>query len=187
MTISRRNFMALLSMVGLNIPGISKANGTSEHQNKKSIVVYYSHTGNVKTIAESIARLTNSRIVVIEPVTPYPAAYSETTEIVQEQMRNGITPPIQLPTVDFNNYNTIYVGSPTWWGHISKPIERFLSDVNLEGKTIRLFTSHGGSGVANTLSDVRRICPNATVTRSIAFRGSSRASESILQEWISNP
>ena len=185
MTISRRNCMAVFSMIGLSAAGI-KSSAAAQTQSGRSIVVYYSRSGNVKAIAEMIARLTGSDTVVIEPETPYPAAYSETTKIVRKQMDEGIVPPVKTPAADFSLYDTIYVGSPTWGGHISRPTERFLADAGFEGKTIRLFTSHGGSGVARTLDDVRRLCPKCNVTKSIAFQGASRATESALKAWIEN-
>ena len=57
MMISRRNCMAVLSMIGLSAASI-QSSAASQTQKGRSIVVYYSRSGNVKTIAEMIARLT---------------------------------------------------------------------------------------------------------------------------------
>lgn len=183
MKLTRRH--CLISASGLLsslVTGGAIAQTTDKAQNAKSIVVYYSHSGTVKRIAERIGVLTNSPVVVIEPETPYPTDYSSTTELVQDQMKKGIVPPNKPMDIDFNAYDTIYVGSPTWWGHISRPLERFLADTNLEGKRIKLFTSHGGSGRASTQDDIERLAPKSNVVESIAFYGG--ANDQALRRWV---
>jgi flavodoxin len=152
----------------------------------RSIIIYFSRTGHVAGLAKTLAGLTGARMLAVEPVTPYPEAYSETTEIVQDQMRKGIVPPIRPVTVNWDEIDTVYIGSPTWWGHLCRPIERFLTDYKFRGKKVYLFTSHGGSGRASTLDDVKRLCPDNNIAESIAFYGSGTGSEGQLKNWISN-
>lgn len=175
--------MTVLSALGLTAVQ-AQQNGNAKKSQPKSIVIYFSRTGNVEKLAHQISEITGAPLIKLEPVTPYPATYGETTEIVQDQMRKGIVPPIKPVNINLDDYDVIYLGSPTWWGHICRPMERFLSDHKLEGKRLMLFTSHGGSGEADTADDIRRLCPKSEVSN-IAFYGSGVRSEAQLKNWIS--
>ncbi len=175
--------MTLLSAFGLT--GIyAQQSEDSRKSQPKSIVVFFSRTGNVEKLAHQISDITGAPMVKLEPEKPYPEAYRETTNIVKDQMNRGIVPPIKPLNIKFDEYEVIYLGSPTWWGHISRPMERFLSDYKLDGKRLMLFTSHGGSGEANTADDIRRLCPQSKVSN-IAFYGSGVRAESQIKKWIS--
>lgn len=175
--------MTLLSALGVTGVHAQNKEGVKKSQ-AKSIVVFFSRTGNVEKLAHQISDITGAPLVKLEPEKPYPEAYRETTEVVKDQMNQGIVPPIKPVNINFDEYDVIYLGSPTWWGHICRPMERFLSDYKLEGKRLMLFTSHGGSGEANTADDIRRLCPNSEVSN-IAFYGSGVRAESQLKKWIS--
>ncbi|WP_374110724.1 flavodoxin [uncultured Anaerofustis sp.] len=53
---------------------------------KKSLVAYFSHSGNTKTAAEKIAGLTNSDLFEIKPVKRYPNNYNETVDIAKKKL-----------------------------------------------------------------------------------------------------
>lgn len=136
------------------------------------------------SLAKTIAELTGAQMLKVEPIEAYPNAYSETVDIVKEQMNKGIVPAIKPLKVNFDDFDVIYLGSPTWWGHISRPMERFLTDNKFKGKKVMQFTSHGGSGVAHTREDVQRLCSGNDIAESNAFYGGSANDKADLQSWI---
>lgn len=174
--------MTLLSALGVTGVHAQQKDETMKSQ-PKSIVVFFSRSGNVEKLAHLVSDITGAPLVKLEPEKPYPNAYRETTEVVKDQMNQGIVPPIKPVNINFDDYDVIYLGSPTWWGHISRPMERFLSDYKIDGKRLMLFTSHGGSGEANTADDIRRLCPKSKVSN-IAFYGSGVRAEAQLKNWI---
>lgn len=178
MSIKRR------SLLGLAAAGLLNNAIGAQSAASRSIVVYFSRTGCTKRIAELISRLADAELVEIVLVDPYPESYSETTTIVKDQMQKGVLPDIKPLNVDFSQFDTIYLGSPTWWGHIARPVEKFLADEKFSGKTIKLFTSHGGSGRAGTQEDVERLCPQCRVSESLVFYGSSGLNPDRIAEWI---
>ena len=64
----------------------------------------------------------------------------------KDEIRHGYHPTIKKDNVDLNSYDTVYLGSPIWWGTMAPPVMIFLSENDLDGKTILPFTTHGGGG-----------------------------------------
>lgn len=132
-----------------------------------SAVVYFSHTGNTRTVAEHIAELTGADLFEIKSLTQYPKAYYPSTHFVKKEIESGILPEIEPIAVDLSDYEVIFVGSPTWWHHIAGVVQRWLLDNDLRGKTIAPFNTHGGGGLMHCNEDVRRLCPDSNVINNL--------------------
>ncbi len=76
--------------------------------------------------------------------------------------------------------------SPIYWGTYAPEMETALKDVDFTGKTIRIVTTHEGSGLANALSDVKKICKDANVLNdSIAIQGSDcKNAKNKIENWV---
>ena len=76
--------------------------------------------------------------------------------------------------------------SPIYWGTYAPEVETAIKDLDFTGKTIRVITTHEGSGLGNVVSDVKRICTGATVLDdALAIRGSSvKTAKSRVEEWV---
>ena len=85
-------------------------------------------------------------------------------------------------------YDTIYIGSPIYWGTMPQPMWTQLEKLSFAGKTIRVFTTHEGSGIGNVLSDVKKICNGANVLDdAIAIEGSTvNIAKNEIENWINN-
>ena len=55
------------------------------------------------------------------------------------------------------------VNQANWWGDMPQPLYTFLEEYDFSGKTIIPFNSHGGSGFSNTIEEIKKLQPNATV------------------------
>lgn len=151
--------------------------------NNKSIVVYYSRTGdnysvgnitvgNTAKIANEIAKQSGADIFEITPVTPYPAVYKECTDVAKQELEDNARPAIATTVENFDQYNTVYLGYPIWWGDAPMIVYTFLENYNFENKTVITFNTHEGSGSAGTAQKIQKAIPKATVKEGIVMTGS---------------
>ena len=136
------------------------------------LVVFYSHTGNTRTIARHIQALTGCDLLDLEPVTPYPRDYDTVVSQAKKEKQQGFLPPLKNPLDMVSRYDVILVGSPSWWGTFAGPVRTFLSTAALDGKTLISFITHEGSGLGSAPADLRRLCPSAKTGEGLAIRGS---------------
>ena len=66
---------------------------------------------------------------------------------------------------NIDQYDTIFLGYPNWWGDMPMILYTFLDQYDLSGKTIVPFNTNGGSGFSNTISTITKLEPNATVVK----------------------
>lgn len=69
---------------------------------------------------------------------------------------------LRIETVD--QYDTILLGYPNWWGDMPMPLYTFLEENDFAGKTIIPFTVHGGSGFSDTVDTIAQLQPDAQVS-----------------------
>lgn len=136
----------------------------------KILVAYYSWSGHTKMAAQKIAEATGGTLCEIKPADAYPTAYRACTERAKREIEAGFRPRLQeMP--DLSAYGLIFIGSPNWWSSIAPPVASFLTSGDLSGKTVALFVTHGGGGVAGCEQAVRELCPHARVLPGRAFHG----------------
>ena len=150
----------------------------------KSIVVYYSRTGenysvgnitvgNTAKVAAEIAKQTGADLFEIKPVKPYPANYQKCIEVAQQEKEDNARPQIATTVENFGQYRTVYLGYPNWWGDMPMIVYTFIESQNFDGKTVIPFVTHEGSGLSGTPQKLRKALPKATVTDGIAITGST--------------
>ena len=76
--------------------------------------------------------------------------------------------------------------SPIYWGTYAPELETAIKNLDFTGKTVRIITTHEGSGLGNVLQDIKRTCKGATVLDdALAIRGSTvNDAKSIIEEWV---
>ena len=161
---------------------------------KKSLILYFSRAdenyavgyitkGNTEVVAEYVKELINGDMVKIEPLIPYSKEYSKCIEEAKERIGNA---PIKEIEVNTSEYDVIYILSPIYWGTYAPELETAIKELDLKGKTIRVITTHEGSGLGNVINDLKRICSGANVLDDgLAIRGSKvKESREMIKEWI---
>lgn len=162
----------------------------TENDNKntqigKVLVVYFSQSGNTEAVANFIHDAVGGDIVKLETETPYPSDYDELVDYAQEEQRENARPVLSTHIDNIDEYDTIFLGYPNWWGDMPMSIYTFLDEYDLSGKTIAPFITHGGSGLSGTPENIKKEEPNATVTEGLAVSGSSsRNSQSTVNNWL---
>ena len=163
-------------------------------KDKKSLIIYFSRAdenyavgyvdkGNTEYVAEYVRDLTNADMFKVEPLVPYAKDYQACIKEAKERIGNA---PIKGEVGDISSYEVIYIMSPIYWGTYAPEVETAIKDLNFTGKTIRVVTTHEGSGLANVVSDVKRICKGANVLDdAIAIKGTeAKNSKSRIESWI---
>lgn len=168
-----------------NAGAISEGNSTNPEASK-TVVVYFSGTGNTKAVAEQIAEELSADIFEIEPEEPYTDDdlnyNNDSCRANQEMNDDSSRPEIANDLSDILQYDTIYIGHPIWWGTAPRIIQTFLDSYDLSGKTIYTFCTSGGSGIEQSVSDLRKAYPNLDIRGGYRFR--SNASASDIQEGV---
>ena len=113
--------------------------------------------GNTGIIARMIAEQTGADLFEIKPETPYPTTYQGLLDVSQQEMRDNARPEIADTVDNMDDYDTIFIGYPNWWGDMPMIVYNFLESYDLSGKTIVPFCTHGGSGLSDTESTIADI------------------------------
>lgn len=165
----------------------SSDSSTPTETGSKSLVVYFSWSGNTENVAKSIQSQTDSDIFEIVPATPYSDDYDTVVDLAQEEQRKNARPAISGNIENIEQYDVVYVGFPNWWGDMPMILYTFFDSYDLSGKTVALFCTSGGSGLSNTVNEVKSLEPNATVTAGLHI-GSSSASnpDNAVSEWLND-
>lgn len=165
----------------------SNNSSTPTETDAKSLVVYFSWSGNTENVAKSIQSQTNSDIFEIVPTTPYSDDYDTVVDLAQEEQRTDARPAISDNIENIEQYDIIYVGFPNWWGDMPMILYTFFDTYDLSGKTVALFCTSGGSGLSNTVNEVKSLEPNATVTEGLHIgSGSSSNPDNAVSEWLND-
>ena len=163
-------------------------------KDKKSLIIYYSRAdenysvgyvekGNTEYVAEYVKEFTNADMFKVEPLVPYAKDYQTCIKEAKERIGNA---PIKEKINDISKYEVIYIMTPIYWGTYAPEIETAIKDLDFSNKIIRVITTHEGSGLANVVSDVKRICKGANILDdALAIVGSqAKDSKDIVERWI---
>ena len=134
----------------------AKAPAAADTPNK-TLVVYFSATGSTERIANMIAAENGADVFVITPETPYTSADLSWTnsgsrvsyehdhpEAQNEVALTEITPE------NWDNYDTVYIGYPIWWGIAAWPVNPFVTDNDFTGKAVIPFCTSASSGLGQS-------------------------------------
>ena len=163
-----------------------ETNLTKEGIDSKSVVLYFSATGNTKDIAEKIADLSNSDIIEIIPKEKYTSKdlnYNSDCRANDEQNDPKSRPEIEND-IDISKYDTIYLGYPIWWGTNPRIILTLIDKYDFTGKTIIPFCTSGSSGISTSVNELRNY--NSKLTIKDGKRFSSSDNDDVIKEFINN-
>ena len=157
-----------------------------DSKGNKTLIVYYSWGGNTKVVAKKINEIVKGTIFEIELKVPYTTDYKEVVEQAKKEIQNGVRPELKENfSGDLSKYDTIFIGSPNWWGTVAPVIMTFIEKNNLEGKTIIPFITHGSGGRQNTISDLEKALPKSTFKEALILNGSLvNKSDDEIKTWL---
>ncbi len=141
--------------------------------------------GNTELAASVIKKLTGADEFQIIPVKAYSRSYNECIAEAQADQKRNARPELAswLPSIE--QYDTIYLGYPNYWGTMPMAVMTFLEHYDFAGKIIKPFCTHEGSGFGGSEKDIKKLCPGALVEKGLAIRGGT-AEQSVkdIQKWL---
>ena len=167
--------------------------------NSKSLIAYFSRKGNnyvggsivnlpignTEVVAKKIQELTGSDMFEIKTVKSYPEDYTETTNVAKEELSNNSRPELTEIVDDMDSYDVIYIGYPNWYGTMPMAVFTFLESYDFSGKTIIPYCTHEGSGLGQSVRDIKKLCPNSRVLDGLAIKGGSvNRNQNDVSAWL---
>lgn len=155
----------------------------------KKLIVYYSMDGNTKMIAKMIHEKTGADMVMLNTVIPYTGTDEEIVQQGREEVNRGHLPDLELLPVHLAEYDTIILGTPTWWYTMAPAVHSFIRRKNLSGKTVIPFQTHAG-WPGHTLQDIEAAAKGAQVRNGKQLQFSAQefgklvTPEKEVREWI---
>lgn len=154
----------------------------------RTLVVYYSATGNTEAVANYIAQATGGDLFELEPVDPYTDEdlnwTDENSRVVYEH-DNEDARDVELvaDTVDnWDEYDTVFIGYPIWWGIAAWPVDTFVEANDFTGKTVIPFCTSSSSDLGESGQLLAEMAGTGDWQEGMRFRSS--ASEADVQEWL---
>ncbi|HIU35836.1 MAG TPA: NAD(P)H-dependent oxidoreductase [Candidatus Fimenecus excrementigallinarum] len=152
----------------------------------KSLVVYFSRSGNTETVARSIQSQTGADIFELVPAVPYSDDYDAVLAAAQAEQNENARPAIANSVENIADYDIIYVGFPIWYGDMPMLLYTFFDSYDFSGKTVAPFCTSGGSGLSGTVEAIKELEPDAAVTDGLHIRsGASSVPDQAVSEWLS--
>lgn len=139
----------------------------------KILVAYFSHSGNTKGIAEDIQKKTGADIFEITTVNKYSSDYNTVLDEAKAEQNDNARPELSSKVENMEQYQTIIIGFPIWWGDMPMAVYSFLDEYDLSGKTVLPFCTHGGSGLCGTDKNIQQEEKDAKVEDGLAISDSS--------------
>ena len=120
--------------------------------------------GNTEYVARLIQEATGADVFRIEAQVPYTTDDHDALIDYAKQEQNDDARPAISDTIDnFENYDTVFIGYPIWWSDLPMIMYTFLESYDFSGKDVYLFSTNGGSGLADTVNTITGKLTSANV------------------------
>ena len=139
---------------------------TKENKDMKTLIVYFSATGNTKAAAQKLAKEFKAELYEITPEVPYTVAdldwRDKTSRSTIEMKDKTSRPAITGRCENIADYDTVWIGFPVWWYTAPTIVNTFIEAHDLSGKTLNVFATSGGSDVKDSYNDLKKAYPQYT-------------------------
>lgn len=158
------------------VPGTESAASSEETEEPsepsgKTLIAYFSHTGNTEEIAQEINALVGGDLVEIVEADPYPSDYQECVDRAEQEKDQDARPETTTIIENMEDYDTVYIGYPIWWHDTPMIIYTFLESYDFSGKTVIPFCTSGGSDIDESMPTINSLCAEATILEGLTANG----------------
>jgi len=169
-----------------NSSSATSSSATSASKSRgKTLVAYFSRTGNTKPLAEYAAEHLGATLFEITAKTPYTdedIAYYTDCRADREQKDESARPEIATAVENMDEYDTVIIAHPIWHGIAPRIISTFLESYDFSGKTLLTFCTSASSPLGQSAKLLQELTPNSTWLESKRFAiGTSREE---IEEWL---
>ena len=194
----RQFFLIMAAMLLTCCSSDSEVNAEPVQTNSsgKTLVVYYSYTGNCHEIVNSLTAQIDADVLEIQPAEKG-LRYEANNYALGTQLLNTIKaapndadsyPAIDPVTVSLDNYQNIIIVTPLWWSQMAAIMQTFLfqNSTQMAGKTVALIVSSYSSSISGVVADAQRLLPDATWAGEALWINNANHSKraSLIQNWL---
>lgn len=143
------------------VAGYSLAEQKTKGKRNDTLIIYYSYTGNSKTIAEYAKKKLTADILELEPKIPFSTDYDT---VVKEWQNNDIKKDVEIKPVKINlkKYKKIVLITCVWWYGISPVMKKFLKEYDLSDKDVIVASANAG-GLGHSFEDYKTLLSKSNI------------------------
>ena len=162
----------------------------------KTLVVYYSYTGNCREIVTTLTSQIQADVLEIQPAEKG-LKYEANNYALGTQLLNAIKanpnnassyPAIDPVTTSLNDYETIIIVTPLWWSQMAANMQTYLFNYGpqMAGKNVGLIVSSASSGISGVVADCKRLVPEGKYfSENLWMNHSNHSNRStLIQNWL---
>ena len=146
----------------------------------------YVKVGNTEIAVNLMKEMTGADTFKIEMKNPYSPVYMTCIDEAKKDLRAKARPELVSMPESIDEYDTIILAYPNYWGTMPMAMFTFLENYDFAGKTILPLCTNEGSGMGGSERDIKKTCPGADVKKGLPVTGSQAANSSeALKRWLS--
>ncbi len=175
-----------------------QVNAQTTMKTGKTLVVYYSYTGNSRDIVTSLTSQIEADVLEIQPAQKG-LKYEANGYALGTQLLNAIKdnpndassyPAIDPVTTSLSDYATIIIVTPLWWSQMAAIMQAYLFSAgpDMAEKNIGLIVSSASSGISGVVNDCKRLVPDGNYfSQNLWINNSNRSNRTkLIQNWLSD-
>lgn len=174
----------------LEAGSLSGSGGVGQEQkppvpSKRVLIVYFSHSGNTREMANQIHGIVGGDLFEIVTVQPYPQEYKAVIAVAKRERDSQFRPKLSKRVKNLDDYDLVFLGYPNWYGTLPMALMSFLEENDLSGKAIAPFCTHGGGRWGESVETIKRLCPRSTLLEGLAVEGGLvKSSQGDVADWL---
>lgn len=164
----------------------TKTQDDETSEGSKTLVVYFSNTGNTRAVAENIANGLDTdiyEIIAEEPYTDADLDYNDNNSRSTMEMNDpSARPAISGSVENMEQYDIVYIGYPIWWGEAPRIMNTFVESYDFTYKTVIPFCTSSSSGIGSSATNLQEVAGSGDWLTGQRFSGSESADS--IMEWV---
>lgn len=168
--------------------GAASSSAASSDEANKTLVVYYSATGNTAKVAEVIVNENDMDVFAIMPEQPYSTedlAWTDENSRVSKEHADPALQDVALlqDTPDnWDSYETVIIGYPIWWGQAAYPVASFVKANDFTGKTVIPFCTSASSDIGDSAQNLADLAKGGEWMGGMRFPSAVNSDE--VRQWV---
>ena len=148
--------------------------------------MHYVKVGNTEIVVNDMKEMIEADTFKIEMKDPYSPVYMTCIDEAKRDLRAKARPELVSMPASIEEYDTIVLAYPNYWGTMPMAVFTFLENFDFSGKTILPLCTNEGSGMGGSERDIKKTCPGATVKSGLSVTGSEAANAAgRVKKWLS--
>ena len=145
----------------------------------------YIKVGNTEVVVNHMKEMIDADVFKIEMKEPYSPVYMTCIDEAKKDLRNDARPELVSYPDSLDQYDTVILAYPNYWGTMPMAVLTFLERFDLNGKTILPLCTNEGSGMGSSEKDLKRYASGAQIKNGLSITGSKAAdSDDKVEKWL---